>query len=83
MMPIVNGLEQQYQGQLTVQRVNAETGNGPEIIRAYRIPGHPTTLIVDHRGHVVKQLIGPQPLESVEEELQGVLTSSADGEELQ
>ena len=42
MTPVVNGLEQQYGKQIAFKRVNADVDNGPEIMQAYRIPGHPT-----------------------------------------
>ena len=73
MAPIVDGLEAQYSEQIAVKRINADEGDGPEIVRAYRIPGHPTTLIFDSQGQEVQRLLGPQPAEVVQEALQQVL----------
>jgi len=73
MAPIVDGLEAQYSEQIAVKRINADEGDGPEIVRAYRIPGHPTTLIFDSQGQEVQRLLGPQPTEVVQEALQQVL----------
>ena len=73
MAPIVDGIEEQYAEQIAVKRVNADIGDGPEIVRAYRIPGHPTTLIFDKEGTEVQRLFGPQPTEVVEEAVQTVL----------
>jgi thioredoxin-like negative regulator of GroEL len=66
MKPIVDGLEQTYDGQITVKRINADLGDGPTIMRAYRIRGHPTTLIFDRHGQEVQRFFGPQPAETVE-----------------
>ena len=73
MAPIVDGLEAQYSEQIAVKRINADEGDGPEIVRAFRIPGHPTTLIFDSQGQEVQRLLGPQPAEVVQEALQKVL----------
>jgi len=59
MIPIVNGLEQQYSEEITFKRVNAEVGDGPEIMQAYRIPGHPTILLFDDTGQEVQRILGP------------------------
>ena len=73
MTPIVNGLEQEYGGQIVVQRINAEQGDGPAIMREYRILGHPTLLIFDSQQQEVHRLIGPQPAHDIEIQLQAVL----------
>ena len=70
----MDGLEQQYSDQIVVQRMNAAEGDGPAIMRGYRIPGHPTLMIFDSEGQEVKRLIGPQPTTTVEEALQEALT---------
>lgn len=67
-------MEQQYGEQITVRRVNAAEGDGPAIMRGYRIPGHPTLMIFDSEGQEVRRLIGPQPATVIEETMQEVLT---------
>lgn len=74
MTPIVDGLEQEYGGQIVVQRINAEKGDGPAIMRAYEILGHPTLLIFNSRQEEVHRLIGPQPVHEIEVLLQEVLS---------
>jgi thioredoxin-like negative regulator of GroEL len=74
MTPIVDGLEQQYNEQITIKRIDADVGDGPTIMRDYRIPGHPTTLIFDSQGQEVQRFIGPQPAEMIEDVLLSVLT---------
>jgi thiol-disulfide isomerase/thioredoxin len=73
MAPIVDGLEQKYGGQIAVQRVNAEQGDGPAIMREYRILGHPTLLIFDGQQQEVRRLVGPQPADNTEILLREVL----------
>ena len=67
MTPIVDGLEQTYHGHLVFKRIDANEGDGPAIMRDYRIPGHPTTLIFDSEGQEVQRFIGPQPTETIED----------------
>jgi thiol-disulfide isomerase/thioredoxin len=69
----VDGLEQKYGGQIAVQRVNAEQGDGPAIMREYRILGHPTLLIFDGQQQEVRRLVGPQPADNTEILLREVL----------
>lgn len=73
MTPIVDGLEQQYERQIAVQRINAAEGDGPAIMKAYHILGHPTVLIFDRQGHEVNRLIGLQPSQQIEEVLKEAL----------
>ena len=77
MTPIVDGLEAQYGNRVAFQRINANTGDGPVIMRAYRVQGHPTLLLLDRNGREVNRLIGPQPAETVAGALQHLLTSAA------
>ena len=73
MTPIVDGLEQIYSEQLIFKRINAVEGAGPTIMRDYRLPGHPTTLIFDSQGQEVQRFIGPQPVEVVEDAIKTVI----------
>lgn len=67
MTPIVNGLEQTYRGRVVFKRIDANEGDGPAIMRDYRILGHPTTLIFDSEGREVQRFIGPQPAGTIED----------------
>jgi len=66
MTPVVDGIEQTFGEQLVIKRINAAEGDGPEIMRTYHIPGHPTMLIFDQTGQEVQRLIGPQQAAAVE-----------------
>jgi thioredoxin-like negative regulator of GroEL len=76
MTPIVNGLEQQYSEEIVFKRVNAEVGDGPEIMQAYRIPGHPTIMLFDGEGQEIQRILGSQSTETIEEALQRLLNNS-------
>ncbi len=76
MAPIVDGLEEQYGEQIAVKRINANVDDGPVIMQAYRIPGHPTTIVFDNEGNEIQRLIGPQSVEVIEEALQNMLSQA-------
>ena len=73
MAPIVDGIEEQYGEGIVFRRINANVNDGPAIVRAYRIPGHPTTLLFDKEGNEVQRWLGPQPSEVVEQAVQKIL----------
>lgn len=60
MTPVVNGLEGTYIGQVTFRVLNAGFGEGKEAFEAYRLPGHPSYVILDPDGAIVWQAFGPQ-----------------------
>jgi thiol:disulfide interchange protein len=66
MTPIVDGLQTDLSPQLTVKVVNAAVGNGPAIMKAYRVPGHPAVLIFNSAGEEINRLVGPQSRETLE-----------------
>ena len=66
MTPIVDGIEEKYKGQLAVKRVNANEGNGPQIMETYNIPGHPVTLLFDSSGKEIHRIVGPATVENIE-----------------
>ena len=76
MTPIVDGLAEKYQAEVVTKRINANEGEGPGIMRAYGIRGHPTVLIFDRQGQEVGRLTGPQPTETVEKILEESLQSN-------
>jgi thioredoxin-like negative regulator of GroEL len=70
MTPIVDGLAEKYQEQVVTKRINANEGTGPQIMRAYQLPGHPTVIIFNDQGQEVQRFVGPQPVEAIEKVLQ-------------
>jgi mono/diheme cytochrome c family protein len=78
MKPIVDGLESQYGDQVVFRRINANEGDGPAVMAAYRVQGHPTILIIDRQGREVSRFLGPQAAEQIAESLQQVLALAPD-----
>lgn len=76
MTPIVNGLETEYQGQLAVQRIDANQGDGPAIVDQYSIRGHPTLLLIDREGTEIDRLLGPQAIETLEGAIEPLITAT-------
>ncbi len=66
MHPIVNGFEERYAAQLAVQRINANEGNGPTLMRQYQLRGHPTILLFDSGGNEEARFIGIHSAEAIE-----------------
>lgn len=77
MTPIVDGIEEQYQGRIAVQRIDANRDDGPKIVRDYNILGHPTLLLIDRQGQEQSRLIGPQEAEDVTVLVEQILVSIA------
>lgn len=69
MQPIVDGLEEKYADKIAFKRVNADKGDGPKIIRAYNILGHPTILLVSENGRELQRMVGPQSPEDLNDAL--------------
>ncbi|RMF00362.1 MAG: thioredoxin [Chloroflexi bacterium] len=69
----MDGAEENFGPRVVFKRVNANQGDGPQIMQAYRIPGHPVTLVFDRDGNETARFIGPQPAEAVAGALNAVL----------
>jgi thioredoxin-like negative regulator of GroEL len=76
MTPIVDGLEEQYQGQIAVRRIDASRDDGPKIVREYNILGHPAIILFDQHGNEQSRLLGPQKQEEIASLLEQLLDST-------
>jgi hypothetical protein len=62
MQPIVDGLEEQYAGQVAFYQLNARDGaDGQAAYEYYALRGHPTIMIVEPGGAVSFQQSGVIP----------------------
>ena len=59
-MPIVNGLEDEFRGQVAVRRLDADEGTNSQLQREYGVQGHPSFVVLDGNGAVVDRFFGPQ-----------------------
>ncbi len=60
MTPIVDGLEEEFAGQLTVSRLNAADPETVQLQQAYGLRGHPSFAVVDGNGTPSQIFVGLQ-----------------------
>jgi protein-disulfide isomerase-like protein with CxxC motif len=61
MAPIVNGLETEFEGKMSVIQLNAAVEANEKLQNQWGLRGHPTFALVDANDSVVQLLFGPQP----------------------
>lgn len=64
-MPIVNGLEDEFAGDVAVIRLNAADRNNAAIQSRYGLRGHPSFAVLDSEGEVADSFFGPQSAETL------------------
>ena len=60
MTPIVDGLEEEFSGQVSVTRLDAAQPDNAKLQSQYGLRGHPTFAILDSSGQISELLFGPQ-----------------------
>ena len=60
MMPIVDGLEEEFKGKVAVSRLNAAEPENARLQTRYGVRGHPSFVFLDGRGRIVVSFLGPQ-----------------------
>jgi hypothetical protein len=76
MMPIVDGLEREFQGQLAVIRLDADIPANERLQLSYGMRGHPAFLVLNERGDVSAQFFGRQTAETLREAMTAVSSST-------
>ncbi|HID50544.1 MAG TPA: hypothetical protein EYP41_00705 [Anaerolineae bacterium] len=71
MTPIVNGLEEEFDAEITVVRLNAAEPENVELQQGFGLRGHPAFAILDENGRTTETFFGPQS----EETLRAALTA--------
>jgi len=79
MLPIVDGLEETYSDRIAFQRINADKDDGPAIVRAYNILGHPTFIFVNRAGQEVRRFVGPQTIETLQQTIETLFLTAMTG----
>ncbi len=74
MMPIVDGLEENYQEEITFIRLNAAAGQGRKTFRYYNLPGHPSFLLLNPAGDVLWSGFGEISENVINEEIMNKTT---------
>ena len=75
MAPIVDGLENKYQDQITFIRLDANSKVGGETFRNYGLLGHPSYVLLNPAGDVLWKGVGEQTAATLEVEIQKHITS--------
>ncbi len=70
MRPVVHGLEQQYGDRVAFAGVDYYNPANRELVRQYRVVGHPTFVVVNTGGKIVGQFVGYTPEADLEAVLQ-------------
>ncbi len=60
MRPIVNGLEEEFAGAVSVVWLNATEQQNSALQRRYGVQGHPSFVTLDAGSQVVDRFFGPQ-----------------------
>ena len=60
MMPIVNGLQQEFEGRVSVVQLNADQKENAEFQSQLDLRGHPSFAVLEDDGSVVQRFFGPQ-----------------------
>lgn len=72
MEPIVNGLADEFAGEVAVARLKADTPAVVRLQESYGGRGHPFFAVIDKEGQVTERFFGPQPAEVLREAMTAV-----------
>jgi len=73
MTSIVNGLEAEFSGEVTVFRLNAAEPENVSLMQNYGLRGHPSFAVLDKDGRVTQIFFGPQSEEELRTALKATL----------
>jgi hypothetical protein len=76
MTPVVNGLEEKYNAQVIFLSLNAAFGEGKAALEAYRMPGHPSYVLLNPSGEVLWRSFGVQFEASLEAAIEDALVAT-------
>ncbi len=76
MTPVVNGLEDKYNGQVTFIILNAAFGEGKAALGAYLMPGHPSYVLLNPSGEVLWRSFGVQFEAALETAIEDALVAT-------
>ncbi|HEX2916384.1 MAG TPA: thioredoxin fold domain-containing protein [Chloroflexia bacterium] len=70
MRPVVNGLKQQYGNRLKFVNLDFDDRTNESLEQKYKVNAHPTFIIVDGQGNLVKRWVGIVPADEFKRELE-------------
>jgi thioredoxin-like negative regulator of GroEL len=77
MMPIVNGLEEEFAGEINIARLNVGDGDHAALQTQYGLRGHPSFVVLDDGGAIAERFFGPQSAETLRAAMEQVLEPSS------
>jgi hypothetical protein len=72
MAPIVDGLEEEFNGRVTVSRLDAAQPANAELESHYGLRGHPAFAVLDAQNQVHQLFFGPQAEETLRQAMAAV-----------
>jgi thioredoxin-like negative regulator of GroEL len=75
MMPIVNGLEVEFEGKASVHQLDAGQPRNAKLQNQWGLRGHPSFAILDDNSRVVQQFFGPQSESALRQAMNAEITS--------
>jgi thiol-disulfide isomerase/thioredoxin len=69
MLPIVDRLSEEYEGGVSVRKINVSTERGAEEFQGRGLPGHPSVVILDRQGRETYRGFGVIAIEVLRQEL--------------
>ena len=72
MMPIVNGLGEEFSNTVAVVLLNSAVPAEQRLAQSYGLRSHPSFAVLDSQGEVSQQFFGPQPEETLRAAMEGV-----------
>lgn len=73
MTPIVNGLADEFAGQVAVQQLNAAEAANVQLQAEFGLRGHPSFTLLDGDGRPVQTFLGPQSEETLRQAMTQLL----------
>ncbi|MBK9053633.1 MAG: hypothetical protein IPL78_22845 [Chloroflexi bacterium] len=73
MEPIVDGLEQEFAGQIAVLRLNADDPVNAQLMQDMGLRGHPSFAVLDTQANITARFFGPQTAATLREAIQDAL----------
>ena len=74
MTPIVNGLNEEFSGQLIVRQLNAEEVENAQLMQEYGLRGHPSFAILAEDCLLLKTFLGPQSETQLREAIHAIVS---------
>jgi len=73
MTPIVDGLSEEYEGQVSTYKLDAAQETNAELQAEFGLRGHPSFVVLDSDGRVTQHFFGPQAEATLREAIESVL----------